>query len=168
MANDTEMKPLSELELFNTSLDANSLVPMTVNQSGSNITRKVYFPALKIAIAGYELKGVLTAGSTSITLSSVGLSYNDQNAYVAGDKVTHTDSDEVTRNYICFQSCSAANWETNRRYFVEYPLVDSDSNIRVSTTKFGLNPTDVSVSNSAVTLTFAEQSEDIGVKVRIY
>lgn len=164
----TDPKSLAELELYNNSFNENSIVPITVNQSGSNVTRKVYFPTLKSQIVGYELTGVLTAGSTSVTLSSVGTTYNQQNAYSAGDLVTYTGADEVVRNYICIKSCTAANWETNGRYFVEYTPINSDSNIRIYTTKFGLNPTDASVSNNAITLTFAEQSEDIGVKVRVY
>lgn len=164
----TDPKSLAELELYNNLFNENSIVPITVNQSGSNVTRKVYYPALKTQIAGYELTGVLTAGSTSVTLSSVGTTYNQQNAYTAGDLVTYTGADEVVRNYICIKSCTAANWETNSRYFVEYTPINSDSNIRIYTTKFGLNPTDVSISNNAITLTFSEQSEDIGAKVRVY
>ena len=164
----TDPKSLAELELYNNSFNENSIVPITVNQSGSNVTRKVYFPALKTQIAGYELTGVLTAGSTSVTLSSVGTTYNQQNAYTAGDLVTYTGADEVVRNYICIKSCSADNWETNGRYFVEYTPLNSDSNIRIFATKYGIAPTDVSISNNAITLTFSEQSEDIGVKVRIY
>lgn len=164
----TDMKPFSELPLYNNSLDENSLLAMTVRPSGSNITRKVYFPALKVAIAGYEIIGVLTAGSTSITLSSVGTTYNDQSAYTVGALVTHTDSDEVVRNYICIAACSAANWETNGRYFVEYSPIGANSNLRVSTTVFGVNPTAAVVANNAVTYTFPAQSSDIGVKVRVY
>lgn len=164
----TDPKSLAELELYNNSFNENSIVPITVNQSGSNVTRKVYFPALKTQIAGYELTGVLTAGSTSVTLSSVGTTYNQQNAYSAGDLVTYTGADEVVRNYICIKSCVAANWETNGRYFVEYTPLNSDSNIRIFTTKYGVAPTDVSISSNAITLTFSEQSEDIGVKVRVY
>lgn len=164
----TDPKSPSELELYNGSLNENSIVPMTVNQSGSNITRKVYFPVLKTQIAGYELTSVLTAGSTSVTLSSVGTTYNQQNAYNVGDLVTYTGADEVVRNYICIKSCTAANWETNGRYFVEYTPINANSNIDVYTTVFGVNPTAVSISNNAITLTFESQSNDIGVKVRVY
>ena len=164
----TDLKAPSELDLFNNALNENSLLPMTVNLNGSNTTRKVYYPALKTQIAGYELTGVLTAGNTSITLSSVGTTYNDQNAYTAGALVTYTGGDEVVRNYICIKSCTAANWETNGKCFAEYTPINSNSNIRIFTTKYGVNPSDVSISNNAITLTFATQSSDIGVKVRVY
>ena len=163
----TDPKTPSELELYNNSLNENSIVPITVNQSGSNVTRRVYFPALKTQIAGYELTGVLTAGSTSVTLSSVGTTYNQQNAYSAGDLVTYTGADEVVRNYICIKSCTAANWETNGRYFAEYTPINANSNIDVYTTVFGVNPTTASIANNAITLTFEAQSNDIGVKVRV-
>lgn len=165
---ETDMKALSELDLYNNLLDEKSLLPMTVNPSGSNITRKVYFPAIKTQIVGYDLIGTLTAGSTSITLSSTGTTYNDQNAYTVGQRVTYTGSDNVVRNYICVHACSAANWETNSKNFVEYNLLDNNSNIRIATTVFGINPTDASIASNAITLTFAAQSADIGVKVRVY
>lgn len=165
---DTDVRSLSQLPLYNNKLDEKSLIPMTVNPSGSNVTRKVYFPALKILIDGYDLVGTLTAGSTSVTLSSTGTTYNEQNAYSVGDRVTHTDNDEVTRNYICFKACTAANWETNGLYFVEYPLLTNDSNVRIFTDTFGVNPTDASISSNAITLTFDSQSSNIGVKVRVY
>ena len=164
---ETDMKALSELTMYNNLLDQNSLLALTVNPSGSNVTRKVYFSALKTQIEGYEIIGTLTAGSTSITLSSVGSTYDDQTAYSIGDKVTYTGSDEVTRNYICIHACTAANWETNGRYFVEYSPINSNSDIKVSTTKLGVNPTDATIANNAITLTFPEQNADIGVKVRV-
>lgn len=164
----TDPKSPSELELYNGSLNENSIVPITVNQSGSNVTRRVYFPVLKTQIAGYELTGVLTAGSTSVTLSSVGTTYNQQNAYNVGDLVTYTGADEVVRNYICVKACTAANWETNGKCFAEYTPINSDSNIRILTTKYGVNPSDVSISNNAIALTFGAQDSDIGVKVRVY
>lgn len=165
---DTDVRSLSQLPLYNNKLDEKSLIPMTVNPSGSNVTRKVYFPALKVLIDGYDLVGTLTAGSTTLTLSSTGTTYNDQTAYAVGARVTHTDSDEVTRNYICYKACTAGNWETNGINFVEYPLLDSNSNVRVFTSVFGVNPTAASISSNAITLTFDSQSSDIGVKVRVY
>ena len=165
---DTDVRSLSQLPLYNQKLDEKSLLPMTVNPSGSNVTRKVYFPALKVLIDGYDLVGTLTAGSTTLTLSSTGTTYNDQTAYAVGARVTHTDSDEVTRNYICYKACTAGNWETNGINFVEYPLLDSNSNVRIFTTVFGVNPTAASISSNAITLTFDSQSSDIGVKVRVY
>lgn len=165
---ETDVRSLSQLPLYNNKLDEKSLLPMTVNPSGSNVTRKVYFPALKSLIAGYDLIGTLTAGSTSITLSSTGTTYNEQTAYALNARVTHTDSDEVTRNYICIKACSAGNWETNAVNFVEYPLLDSNSNVRIFTSVFGVNPTDAVISSNAITLTFDSQSSDIGVKVRVY
>jgi hypothetical protein len=165
---ETDVRSLSQLPLYNQKLDEKSLLPMTVNPSDSNVMRKVYFPALKVLIDGYDLVGTLTAGSTSITLSSTGTTYNEQNAYSVGDRVTHTDNDEVTRNYICFKACTAGNWETNGLYFVEYPLLDSNSNVRIFTSVFGVNPTAASISSNAITLTFAPQSSNVEVKVRVY
>ena len=165
---ETDMKALSELDLYNNLLDYNSLLPMTVNPNGSNITRKVYYPSIVTQISGYDIVGVLTAGSTSITLSSTGTTYNEQTDYNVGDRVTFTGDDEVIRNYICIKNCAKANWQTNGRYFVEYNLLDNNSNIRISTTMFGVNPTNASVANNAITLTFNAQSSDIGVKVRVY
>lgn len=160
---ETDMKPLSELDLYNELMDENSLLPMTVRPSRSNITRKVYFNALKTQIAGYDLVGTLTAGSTSITLSSVGSSYNEQAAYSVGAKVIYSE-----KNYICVSDCTAGNWNANGYCFVEYPLLDSNSNIRTSTSVPGVNPTAATIENNAITLTFPAQSSDIGVKVRVY
>jgi hypothetical protein len=168
---ESDMKPLSELDLYNNLMDENSLLPMTVRPSGSNITRKVYFNALKIQIAGYDLVGTLTAGSTSITLSSTGTTYNEQTAYAVGARVIYTDPNDqeaVAKNYICTHACSAGNWNTNGYCFVEYPLLDSNSNIRIFTSVFGVNPTAASIADNAITLTFPAQSSDIGVKVRVY
>ena len=163
----TDNKPLSEFPLFNNSLDANSLVAMTVNPSGSsNITRKVYLPALKNFIAGYELIGTLTAGSTSITLSSAGTTYNEQTAYTVGQRVTYTGDDEVTRSYICVKACTAANWETNGKCFVEYKPIDSNSTFDIYTST-GLEWNTFSISNNAITLAFDSQVSDVGVKVRV-
>lgn len=164
---ETDMKALSELDSYNNKLDANSLLPMTVRPSGSNITRKVYYPALKTQIAGYDLVGILTAGSTSLTLSSAGDIYNEQNSYIVGDRVTYTGSDEVTRNYICVEPCSAANWATNSIYFVEYEPLNGNSIVDIYTTVFGVVPTDVTINGTSITLTFDSQSADIGVKVRV-
>jgi hypothetical protein len=168
---ESDMKPLSELDLYNDLMDENSLLPMTVRPSGSNITRKVYFNALKTQIAGYDLVGTLTAGSTSITLSSTGTTYNEQTAYAVGARVTYTDPNvqgAEAKNYICTHACSAGQWGTNAPNFVEYPLLDSNSNIRIFTTVFGVNPTAATIENNAITLTFPAQSSDISVKVRVY
>ena len=157
---ETDMKPLSELDLYNNKLDSNSLLPMTVKPSGSSVTRKVYYNALKMA-------GVLTAGSTSITLPTVAPAvYDDNTAYTVGKLVTVTEND-VTKNYICVTACSAANWATNGQYFVEYTPLNADSTVEIYTNTFGVNPTDASVSSGSITLTFASQSSDIGVKVRV-
>ena len=165
---ETDVKSLDSLDLYNNTFDENSIIPVTVRVSGSSVTRKVYYPALKTALTGYDIIGTLTAGSTSLTLSSAGSTYDEQTAYSAGARVTYTGADEVTRNYICIKSCTAGNWETNSRYFVEYTPINNNSNIRIFATKFGVNPSDVSISNSAITLTFEAQSSDIGVKVRVY
>lgn len=165
---ETDVKSLDSLDLYNNTFDENSIIPVTVRVSGSSVTRKVYYPALKTALTGYDIIGTLTAGSTSLTLSSAGSTYDEQTAYSAGARVTYTGADEVTRNYICIKACTAGNWETNSRYFVEYTPINNDSNIKVSTTKYGVNPSDVSISGTSVTLTFEEQNSDIGVKVRVY
>ena len=165
---ETDVKSLDSLDLYNNTFDENSIIPVTVRVSGSSVTRKVYYPALKTALTGYDIIGTLTAGSTSLTLSSVGSTYDEQTAYSAGARVTYTGADEVTRNYICIKSCTAGNWETNGRYFIEYTPINNDSNIRIFATKYGVNPSDVSISNNAITLTFEAQSSDIGVKVRVY
>lgn len=164
---ETDMKPLSELDLYNNLLDSNSLLPMTVKPSGSSVTRKVYFDALKTQITGYDLVGTLTAGSTSITLpATTPATYDDQTAYQVGTLVTVTEND-VTKNYICVTACSAANWATNGRYFVEYTPLSSNSTFRFFTTVLGVNPTAQSISNNTITLTFEAQSVDVGVKVRV-
>lgn len=160
---ETDMKPLSELDLYNDLMDKNSLLPMTVRPSESNVTRKVYFNALKTQIAGYDIVGTLTAGSTSITLSSVGSSYDEQSAYTVGARVIYSE-----KNYICVSACSAGTWNANGYCFVEYPLLDSNSNIRIFTSVFGVNPSAASIANNAITLTFPAQSSDISVKVRVY
>ena len=168
---ETDMKALSELDLYNELLDANSLLPMTVRPSGSNITRKVYYPALKTQIAGYYIVGTLTAGNTSITLSSVGFTYDPQTAYTAGDRVTNTIG-ETVKNFICIESCAKGTWETNSQYFVEYTPISAASNIDVYT-KVGDNPyvaTPVvacTLAQNSVALTFTAQSSDILVKIRV-
>lgn len=169
---ETDMKALSELDLYNNLLDYNSLLPMTVNPNGSNITRRVYYPSIATQISGYDILGTLTAGSTSITLSSTGTTYNEQNDYNVGDRVTFTGDDEVVRNYICIKNCTKANWQTNGRYFTEYVPINGNSNVDVYT-KSGGNPyvaTTVlgyTLANNAITLTFAEQTTDLLVKVRV-
>jgi len=161
---ETDMKPLSELDLYNENLDENSLLPMTVRPSGSNITRKVYFNALKEQIIGYEIVGTLTAGSTSITLSSTSTAYDDNaNSHPVGERVSVS-----SKNYICIAACSKANWDTNQVYYVEYNLLDSNSTVEIYTTVYGVNPSDVTVADNAITLTFPAQSSDIGVKVRVF
>lgn len=169
---ETDMKALSELDLYNNLLDYNSLLPMTVNPNGSNITRKVYYPSIATQIGGYDILGTLTAGSTSITLSSTGTTYNEQNDYNVGDRVTFTGDDEVVRNYICIKNCTKANWQTNGRYFVEYSPITSNSNISIYVKRANgpyvlTTNVQVSLSNNNITLTFEEQIEDISVKVRV-
>ena len=166
---ETDMKPLSELDLYNNKLDSKSLLPMTVNLSGSNVTRKVYFNNLKVDIVGYELVGTLTAGSTSITLSSTGTEYNQQTTYAIGDRVIYE-----AKNYICVEVPTGENrtWDTDAHCFVEYDLLDSNSTIAVFT-KAGDSPyilvgnVPATVAKNAVTLTFEEQSTDILVKVKV-
>ena len=162
---ETDMKPISDLDVYYNKFDSNSLLPVTVRPDNSNITRKIYFNAFKTQIVGYELIGTLTAGSTSITLSSVGNAYSSQNTYAVGDKVIYE-----TKNYMCIKAITGStdrNWENDSSSFVEYDPIDSNSTIRYYTSVFGVNPTDVSVANNAVTLTFPAQIADIGVKVRI-
>jgi len=174
---ESDMKPLSELDLYNNLLDENSLLPMTVRPSGSNITRKVYFNALKTQIAGYDLVGTLTAGSTSITLPSGTVpAYNQNNSYNVGDRVTYTDTDEVTRYYICVEAISGSTdrgWANDAKHFVQYDQTIDANSMLIIFTKAGDAPYTLasnipaSVSNNAVTLTFTEQLTDISVKVRV-
>lgn len=171
---ETDVKSLDALDLYNNTFDENSIIPVTVRVSGSSVTRKVYYPALKTALTGYDIIGTLTAGSTSLILSSVGSTYDEQTAYSAGARVTYTGDDEVTRNYICIKSCTAGNWETNGRYFVEYSPITEDSVVDIYTkegdgcyvpAELGVKPTDISLANNALTLTFAAQLADILVRV---
>lgn len=162
---ETDMKPLSELDVYFNKFDSNSLLAVTVRPDNSNITRKVYFDAFKTQIVGYDLVGTLTAGSTSITLSSVGSAYNSQNTYAVGDKVVYD-----SKNYLCIRAITGStdrNWENDSASFIEYTALNADSTVEYYTTVFGVNPTDVSVSSNAITLTFPSQSSDIGVKVRV-
>lgn len=46
-------------------------------------------------------------------------------------------------------------------------LITGNSTIDYETSKLGVNPIDIEVANNAVTLTFAAQAEDIGIKVTI-
>lgn len=46
-------------------------------------------------------------------------------------------------------------------------LITGNSTIDYETSKLGVNPTNIEVANNAVTLTFAAQAEDIGIKVII-
>lgn len=46
-------------------------------------------------------------------------------------------------------------------------LITGNSTIDYETSKLGVNPTNIEVANNAVTLTFAAQAEDIGIKVTI-
>ncbi|MBR2246049.1 MAG: hypothetical protein IJ880_03335 [Bacilli bacterium] len=166
---ETDFKALGSFPLYNKKLDANSISLMSVKPSGSRITRAVYFPLLKLMCSGYELIGTLTAGSTSVTLSSAATeTYNDQHTYSVGSRVSHTDDDEVTRNYMCIKAVTtAANWQTNAENFAEYTPLDSNSTVDIFTSVFGVNPTDVTISGSSVTLTFEAQQSDVGVKVRV-
>ena len=50
--------------------------------------------------------------------------------------------------------------------FTDSSILES-STFDFYTSKFGVNPTDVSVLNGSITLTFDEQSTDLGVKVRV-
>jgi hypothetical protein len=45
--------------------------------------------------------------------------------------------------------------------------ITTDSTVDIYTDTFGVNPTDATVSTGSITLTFEEQSNDLGVKVRI-
>jgi len=46
-------------------------------------------------------------------------------------------------------------------------LITGNSTIDYETSKLGVNPTNIEVANNAVTLTFAAQAEDIGIRVTI-
>ena len=162
---ETDMKPISDLDVYYNKFDSNSLLPVMVRPNNSNITRKVYFNAFKTQVVGYEIVGTLTAGSTSITLSSVGNAYSSQNTYAVGDKVIYE-----TKNYLCIKAITGStdrNWANDSANFIEYTPLDADSTVEIYTTVFGVNPTDASVSSNAITLTFPSQSSNIGVKVRV-
>lgn len=163
---ETDMKTISELDFYPDAFDSTSILPVVVNPNNSNITKKIPFPALRARIIGYELFGVLTAGSTSVTITSIPTNeYNEQVAYSIGAIVTHT-VDQVAKNYVCVTACSAANWETNNPYFIEYTPIGTDSTIKVYTNP-ALLYTGISVANNAVTITFPEQLSDVLVKVRV-
>ena len=46
-------------------------------------------------------------------------------------------------------------------------LITGNSTIDYETSKLGVNPTNIEVANNAVTLTFAAQAEDIGIRVTV-
>lgn len=161
MAN-SDMKTISELTDFPDLLAEDSVFPVVANLGEHLATRKITYLQLKTMISGYELTGTLTAGSTSITIpSSAPSAYSESTAYTVGTRVTNDQ-----KTYICVNDCSAGQWATNCVNFVEIEDIGSSSNIRVLTNP-ALNYDSISVSNGAVTLTFASQSSDVAVKVRV-
>ena len=167
---ESDMKTISELDSFNDILDTNSCFPLVVEIDNVKTTEKIYTPVLKTQIVGYTLTGVLTAGNTSVSISSIGSAYSTSTAYTVGALVTvdvTVDNVTTTHYYICIANCSAANWETNHTSFVEYTPVDVNSTLDIYTSVFGVNPTDVSISSNTITLTFPAQSSDVAVKVRV-
>jgi hypothetical protein len=159
------MKTISELTPFYNKLDASALLPIVAEVSQGTLgTRKMSFEALKVLFSGYEIAGVLTAGSTTITLpASAPAAYVPSGtAYAVGALVTVS-----SKYYICIKAiASSTNWDADCENFIEIDLPGASSNIRVYTNP-ALNYDDISVSNGAVTLTFAEQDNDVAVKVRI-
>lgn len=165
---ETDMKTISELDYYVKKFNEYTIFPVVVNDDSHNVTRKVFFDAIKTQIIGYELTGTLAAGSTDITLSSTGTTYAASRAYVIGDRVTVTDT-QVTKNYICINPiANSTNWETDAGNFVEYSLLNTDSTVDIYTDTFSVNPTAVSIANNAITLTFPSQSNAVNVKVRVW
>lgn len=160
---ESDMKTISELDVYNNTLNNESILPIVVNPDNHKVTKKITVPALKSSIAGYSITGTLTAGSTSITLNSAAqAAFNDTTPYTVGYRVSND-----SKNYICINSCAAGNWATNGVNFAEYPLIDSNSTVDIYTNVWGVNPTTVSISGSSITLTFPAQSSNIQVKVRV-
>lgn len=161
----TDMKTISELTPFYNKLDASALLPIVAEVSQGTLgTRKMSFEALKVLFSGYELVGVLTAGSTTITLppSAPSAYAPSGTAYAVGALVTND-----SKTYICIKAIvSSTNWNTDCENFIEIDLPGTNSNIRVFTDP-ALLYDDISVADGAVTLTFAEQADDVAVKVRI-
>lgn len=161
----TDMKTISELTAYSDKLDADSLLPIVTTVSQDTLgTRKMSFEALKVLFSGYEIAGVLTAGSTTITLpASAPAPHAAQTAYAVGALVTNN-----SKTYICIKAHTspAGGWVNDYQNFIEVDLPGASSNIIVFTDPAVLYD-DISVSNGAVTLTFAEQDADVAVKVRI-
>ena len=158
----SDMKTISDLDAFNETLDVTACLPIVVEVDNVKTTDKIYFPALKTHINGYFLSGSLTAGSASVTISSIGPAYDDNTVYSVGAIVTESE-----KHYVCIAPVSAGNWETNGSSFVEYPLLTADSIVDIYTNAFGVNPTAVSIANNSITLTFPAQSSNLSVKVRV-
>lgn len=74
----SDMKTISELDSVpeGFTLDSTSIFPIVVNIDSHNTTRKIDFIKLKNQIAGApwtDVTGVLTAGSTSVTISDASI-----------------------------------------------------------------------------------------------
>lgn len=50
---------------------------------------------------------------------------------------------------------------------IQHQLISTDSTIEIYTDTFGINPTNAVVTNGQIVLTFASQSADLGVKIRV-
>lgn len=163
----SDMKTISDLDAFNETLNVTACLPIVVEVDNVKTTDKIYYPALKTHINGYSIYGLLTAGSTSVTISSIGPAYDNNTVYSAGAIVTESD-----KHYVCIAPVSAGNWETNGSSFVEYPLLDSNSTIDVYT-KVGDNPyvatpvVSCTLANNEVTLAFTAMASDALVKVKV-
>ena len=161
MAN-SDMKTISELTDFPDLLAEDSVFPVVANLGEHLATRKITYLQLRKMILGYELTGVLTAGNTSVTITSVpAAAYAGSTTYTVGDLVTNDN-----KNYICVNGCTSTNWDTDCVNFAEIDTIDANSNIQVFTNPT-LNYDSISVASGAVTLTFAEQDSDVAVKVRV-
>ena len=94
---ESDMKTISELDVYNNTLNNESILPIVVNPDNHKVTKKIIVPALKSSIAGYSITGTLTAGSTSITLNSAAqAAFNDTTPYTVGYRVS-----KDSKNYIC-------------------------------------------------------------------
>ena len=161
MAN-SDMKTISELTDFPDLLAEDSVFPVVANLGEHLATRKITYLQLRKMILGYELTGVLTAGNTSVTITSVpAAAYAGSTTYIVGDLVTNDN-----KNYICVNGCTSTNWDTDCVNFAEIDTIDANSNIQVFTNP-ALNYDSISIASGAVTLTFEAQSSDVAVKVRV-
>lgn len=161
MAN-SDMKTIKELDTFNKEFNRDESIPIVAKDNNVDRTMNVKLGSLIAQIRGVEFAGVLTAGSTSITLSSTTqVTYDSQKDYSVGELCVN---DSVV--YICVVGCNAANWDTNKVNFIECPQITTNSTIKVFTDPAVLYNS-IAASAGSVTIEFDAQDADIRVKVRV-